>query len=71
VLFSKKYTEAEYFSKCKSSRFVEVDSDDGQKRQLNIPMKILCHLPFIPRIQHLYMTEDIRGRVFWTNRRNI
>jgi hypothetical protein len=58
VLFNKEYIEAKYCLKYKSSRFMEVDSSDGQKRQLDIPMTILCHLPFIPRIQHLYMTEE-------------
>jgi hypothetical protein len=32
VLFRKEYMEAKYFLKCKSSRFMEVDSGDGQKR---------------------------------------
>jgi predicted Zn-ribbon and HTH transcriptional regulator len=58
VLFRKEYTEAKYCPKCKSSRFMEVDSGDGQKRQLDIPVTILRHLPFIPRIQRLYMTEE-------------
>jgi hypothetical protein len=35
---------------------MEVDSGDGQKSQLDIPVTILHHLPFIPRIQRLYMT---------------
>jgi hypothetical protein len=50
VLFRKQYTKAKYCSKCKSSRFMEVEFDDGQKRQLDIPVTILRHLPFIPRI---------------------
>jgi hypothetical protein len=32
MLFRKEYTEAKYCLKCKSSRFMEVDSGDGQKR---------------------------------------
>ena len=32
VLFRKEYVEAKYCPKCKSSRFLEVDSGDGQKR---------------------------------------
>jgi hypothetical protein len=32
VLFRKEYTEAKYCPKYKSSRFLEVDSSDGQKR---------------------------------------
>jgi hypothetical protein len=58
VLFRKEYAEAKYYQKCKSSRFMEVDSGDGQKRQLKIPMTIRCHVPFIPRIQCLYMTKE-------------
>jgi hypothetical protein len=50
-------TEAKYCLKCKLSRFMEVDSGDGQKRQLDIPVTILRHLPFILRIQRLYLTE--------------
>jgi hypothetical protein len=58
VLFRKKYAEAHYYPKCKLSRFMEVDSGDVQKRQLDTPVTILRHLPFIPRIQRLYMTEE-------------
>jgi hypothetical protein len=58
VLFRKEYVEAKYCPKCKSSRFMEVDCGDGKKRQLDIPLTILHHLPFIPRFQRLYMTEE-------------
>jgi hypothetical protein len=58
VLFRKEYAKAKYCPKCKSFRFMEVYSGDGQKRQLDIPVTILRHLPFIPRIQRLYMTEE-------------
>jgi hypothetical protein len=58
MLFRKEYAETKYCPKCKSSRFMEVDSGDGQKTQLDIPLTILRHLPFIPRIQRLYMTEE-------------
>ena len=54
-----------YCPKCKSSRFMEVDSGDGQKRQLDIPLTILRHLPFIPRIQRLYMTEESAKQMTW------
>jgi hypothetical protein len=36
VLCIKEYAEAKYCPKCKSSGFMEVDSCDGQKRQLDI-----------------------------------
>jgi hypothetical protein len=58
ILFRKEHAEAKYCAKCGSSRFLEVDSGDGQKRQLPIPMKILWYLPFILRIQRLYMTKE-------------
>jgi hypothetical protein len=65
VLFQKEYAEAKYCSKCKSSRFMEVDSGDGQKRQLDIPLTIIRHLPFIPRIQRLYMIEKSAKQMTW------
>jgi hypothetical protein len=65
VLFRKEHTEAKYCPKCKSSRFMEVDSGGGQKRQLDIPVTILRHLLFIPRIQHLYMTEESAKQMTW------
>ena len=36
---------------------MEIDKGDGQKEQLEVPMKILWHLPIIPRLQRLFMTE--------------
>jgi hypothetical protein len=65
VLFRKEYVEAKYYPKCKSSRFMKVDSGDGQKRQLNIPVTILCHLLFIPRMQRLYMAEKSTKQMTW------
>jgi hypothetical protein len=44
---------------------MEVDSGDGHKRQLDIPLTILRHLPFIPRIQRLYMTEESTKQMTW------
>ena len=41
VLFRKEYVEPKYCPKYKSSRFLEVDSSDGQKWQLDIPTTIL------------------------------
>jgi hypothetical protein len=65
VVFRKEYMAAKYCPKCKSSRFMEVDSGDGQKRQLDIPVTILRHLLFIPRIQRLYMTEESAKQITW------
>jgi hypothetical protein len=58
VLFRIEHSDANYCLKCKSSRYLEVDSGDGQKRQLTIPVKILRHLSFVPRIQRLYITKE-------------
>jgi hypothetical protein len=65
VLFRKEYAELKYCPKCKASRFLEVASGDGRKRQLDIPVTILRHLPFIPRIQRLYMTEEYSKQMTW------
>jgi hypothetical protein len=65
VLFRKEHKDANYCPKCKSSRYLEVDSGDGQKRQLTIPVKILRYLPFVPRIQWLYMTEESTKQMTW------
>jgi hypothetical protein len=65
VLFRKEHKGANYCPKCKSSRYLEVDSGDGQKRQLTIPVKILQYLPFVPRIQRLYMTEESTKQMTW------
>ena len=65
VLFRKEHAEAKYYPKCKSSRYVEVESSDGQKKQLGIPMKVLRYLPFIPRLQRLFMSEESAKQMTW------
>jgi hypothetical protein len=50
VLFQKEHADAKYCLKCKSSRYLELDSSGGHKRQLDVLVKILRYLPFIPRI---------------------
>jgi hypothetical protein len=57
--------EVKYCPKCKLFRFMEVESGDGHKRQLEIPVTILHHLSFIPRIQRLYMTEESVKQKIW------
>jgi hypothetical protein len=66
VLFRKEYAEAQYCPKCKLSR---LDSSDGQKRHLDIPMTILCLL-FISRIQRLFMTEECTKQMIWHKKAN-
>jgi hypothetical protein len=65
ILFRKQYENAKYYPDCGSSRFIEVDSDDGNKRQLDFPVKILWYLPFVPMIQRLYMTEETVKQMTW------
>jgi hypothetical protein len=65
ILFRKEHAEAKYCAKCGSSRFLEVDSGDGQKRQLTILVKILRYLSSIPRIQRLYMTKETAKQMTW------
>ena len=65
VLFRKEHADAQYCLKCKFSRYMEVDSGDGQKRQLKIPMRVLRHLPFLPRLQQLFMTEESAKQMTW------
>jgi hypothetical protein len=65
ILFRKDHEKAKYCVECGSSRFLEVDSSDGQKRQLDITVKILRYLPFLLRIQWLYMTEETAKQMIW------
>jgi hypothetical protein len=65
VLFRKEHEKAKYCPKCQSSRYQEVESGDGQKRQLEILVKILRYLPFISRIQRLYMSEETMKQMTW------
>ena len=65
VLFRNEHADATHCPKCKTSRFMEVDCGNGQKKQLNIAEKILRYLPFIPRIQRLFMTEDTAKQMTW------
>ena len=58
VLFRKDLEQEKYCPKCKASRYLEVDSGGGHKEQLTVPMKILRYIPFLPRIQRLYMSEE-------------
>jgi ribosomal protein S27AE len=65
VLFMKEHKDANFCPKCKSSRYLEVDSGDGQKKQLLIPTRVLQHLPFLLRIQRLSMTEESAKHMTW------
>jgi len=65
VLFRKEYADAKYCPKCLSSRYVEVDSGNGQKKQLTIPMRVLRHLPFLARLQRLFMMPESAKQMTW------
>jgi hypothetical protein len=65
VLFRKDHEKATHCPKCKSSRYLEVDTSDGKKEQLGIPTKVLRYLPIIPRIQRLYMTKESTKQMTW------
>jgi hypothetical protein len=53
MLFRNEHAEGNYCIHCKSSRYFEVETGDGQKRQTGIPQKILRYLPFLPRLRWL------------------
>lgn len=65
VLFRKDYVDDNYCPKCKSSRYVEVDHGDGQKKQSKIPINVLRYHPVIPRIQRLYINEEAAKQMTW------
>jgi hypothetical protein len=65
ILFRKEHKDANYCLKCKSSRYLEVNSGDGQKKQLLNPTRVLRHLPFLLRIQRLFMTEESAKQMTW------
>jgi uncharacterized Zn finger protein (UPF0148 family) len=66
VLFRKEHKDAKYCPKCQSYRYVEVDKGDGMKEQnQNIAMKVLRHLPIIPRLQRLFMSEESAKQMTW------
>ena len=66
ILFRKEHEKDAYCPKCKASRFLEVDSGDGQpKKHLTILVKIVPYLPFILRIQRLFMTKESAQQMTW------
>ena len=62
ILFRKVQAEVKYCAKCASSSFLEVDSGDGQKRQILIPVKILWYHQEDPTTFHdreIHETDDM------------
>ena len=66
MLFRKEHVDTKYCIHCNSSRYFEVDPNgDGQKRQTGVAQKILRYLPFLPRLQRLFMTEESAQQMRW------
>jgi hypothetical protein len=65
MLFRNEHVDNKYYVKCGSSRYIEVDSGDGNKKQLTIPTKVIRYLPFLPRLQRLYMFEGSAKQMTW------
>ena len=65
ALFRKEYADENYCPVCKSSRYVEVDNGEGEKKQSKIPVNILRYLPILPRLQRLYMLEETAKQMTW------
>jgi len=55
MLFRNENADKDHYDRCGESRYVEVDSSDGQKRQLPVGKRILRYLPFIPQIQRIHV----------------
>jgi hypothetical protein len=65
MLFRNEHANNKYCVKCGSSRYIEVDSSNVNKKQLTVPIKVLRYLPFLPRLQRLYMFEDSVKQITW------
>ncbi|KAK1678262.1 hypothetical protein QYE76_039110 [Lolium multiflorum] len=65
VLFWKQFAEDKYCPICKAYMYEEVTGKDGQVRQSKIAKSILRYLPFIKRIQRLYLTEETAKQMTW------
>ena len=65
ALFRKEYADETYCPFCKSSRYVEVENGEGEKKQSKIPVSVLRYLPILPRLQRLYMLEETAKQMTW------
>jgi hypothetical protein len=65
MLFRRQNENKKYCDKCGEPRYVEIESNDGQKRQLTLARKVLCYLPVIPCLKHLYMSEGSTKQMTW------
>src|SRR3954463_3239667 len=64
-LFRHEYADDNYCPRCKSSRYIVVDNGLGEKTQSKIPVNILHYLPILPRLQRLYVLEEIAKQMTW------
>jgi hypothetical protein len=51
MLFRNEHANNKYCVKRGSSRYIVVDSGNGNKKQLTVLMKVRRYLPFLPRLQ--------------------
>ena len=65
VLFWKQFKDDKYCPKCKASRYALVTGKDGKQKQSNKPVAILRYLPFIKRLQRLYLSEETAKQMTW------
>ena len=65
VLFRRQYEDLNYCPICKSSRYVVVENDMGEKTQTKIPVNVLRYMPIIPRLQHLFMVKEMARQMRW------
>jgi hypothetical protein len=65
VFFRDDHEDATHCPTCKVSRYVEVEGSHGIKRQSKIPEMVIRHLPFIHRLQRMFMTEDTAKMMMW------
>ncbi|XP_073365158.1 uncharacterized protein [Aegilops tauschii subsp. strangulata] len=65
LLFRHEYADDKYCRQCGSSRYIEVVSEDGEKKQLTIPVKVLRYLDFIKRLQRLFITKESAKMMKW------
>ena len=66
LLFWKQFADDKYCSLCGASRYLESKGADGEpKVQTKTPASILRYLPFIKRIQRLYMTLESTKQMTW------
>ena len=65
ILFWKQFANDKYCTICNASRYRETTGKDGVVTQSNIPQSILRYLPFIPRIQRLYLNEETAKQMTW------